>query len=406
MTIDFSSPNVYKTRSRLQDCGLILGGGAGTRLFPLTGRRAKPAVPIGGCYRLIDVPMSNCINNGINKIYILTQFSSQSLNRHIARTYNLGNGVNFGDGFVEVKLSANGDEAWKDREAAVLALGAIAEGCISVLYPHLSECQGLRCPNCRLLLPEAADVPVYKCGGCSTDLQDNGKPSAFAYCSFKFMRLIWFAWTHSVSHGLSPFGVQNSWDHNSALYQSNHFGPVFLGVVGFEFVQKYLGEGLRMVCDVFRLAKLNAHAIIFIDKFNAITTARFDAQTGADREVQQILMERLNQMDGFDQTVNVKVNMATNWADTLDPALLRPRRLDRKIEFPLPDRRQKRLVFQVCTAKVNFSDEVDLEDYVSRPEKISAAEEILFCYLMANVFSLLHILLFGNLPQCDIIELF
>ncbi|XP_058076832.1 glucose-1-phosphate adenylyltransferase large subunit 1-like [Magnolia sinica] len=81
---------------------IILGGGAGTRLFPLTERRAKPAVPIGGCYRLIDVPMSNCINSGINKIYILTQFNSQSLNRHLARTYDFGNGVNFGDGFVEV----------------------------------------------------------------------------------------------------------------------------------------------------------------------------------------------------------------------------------------------------------------------------------------------------------------
>lgn len=81
---------------------IILGGGAGTRLFPLTKTRAKPAVPIGGCYRLIDVPMSNCINSGLNKIYILTQFNSQSLNRHIARTYNLGSGMNFGDGFVEV----------------------------------------------------------------------------------------------------------------------------------------------------------------------------------------------------------------------------------------------------------------------------------------------------------------
>lgn len=121
-------------------------------------------------------------------------------------------------------------------------------------------------------------------------------------------------------------------------------------------------------------------------------------------------------MDGFDQTVNVKVIMATNRADTLDPALLRPGRLDRKIEFPLPDRRQKRLIFQVilgvhfvivvlfyfilgqvsrclvalctpfslcfmldyilqvCTAKMNLGDEVDLEDYVSRPDKISAAE--------------------------------
>ncbi|XP_031478192.1 glucose-1-phosphate adenylyltransferase large subunit 1-like [Nymphaea colorata] len=81
---------------------IILGGGAGTRLYPLTRRRAKPAVPIGGCYRLIDVPMSNCINSGINKIFIMTQFNSASLNRHLARTYNFGNGVNFGDGFVEV----------------------------------------------------------------------------------------------------------------------------------------------------------------------------------------------------------------------------------------------------------------------------------------------------------------
>jgi glucose-1-phosphate adenylyltransferase len=81
---------------------IILGGGAGTRLFPLTSKRAKPAVPIGGCYRLIDIPMSNCINSGIRKIFILTQFNSFSLNRHLSRTYNFGNGVNFGDGFVEV----------------------------------------------------------------------------------------------------------------------------------------------------------------------------------------------------------------------------------------------------------------------------------------------------------------
>ncbi|CAL0309070.1 unnamed protein product [Lupinus luteus] len=81
---------------------IILGGGAGTRLFPLTKRRAKPAVPIGGAYRLIDVPMSNCINSGINKVYILTQFNSFSLNKHIAHAYNSGSGVTFGDGYVEV----------------------------------------------------------------------------------------------------------------------------------------------------------------------------------------------------------------------------------------------------------------------------------------------------------------
>ncbi|KAH0464526.1 hypothetical protein IEQ34_007312 [Dendrobium chrysotoxum] len=81
---------------------VILGGGAGTRLFPLTRQRAKPAVSIGGAYRLIDVPMSNCINSGINKVYILTQFNSASLNRHLSRAYNFSNGISFGDGFVEV----------------------------------------------------------------------------------------------------------------------------------------------------------------------------------------------------------------------------------------------------------------------------------------------------------------
>ncbi|XP_057953190.1 glucose-1-phosphate adenylyltransferase large subunit 1-like [Malania oleifera] len=80
---------------------IILGGGAGTQLFPLTSRRATPAVPVGGCYRLIDIPMSNCINSGINKIFVLTQYNSASLNHHIATTY-FGNGINFGDGFVEV----------------------------------------------------------------------------------------------------------------------------------------------------------------------------------------------------------------------------------------------------------------------------------------------------------------
>ncbi|KAL9257418.1 Glucose-1-phosphate adenylyltransferase large subunit 1-like protein [Drosera capensis] len=80
---------------------IILGGGAGTQLYPLTSRTATPAVPVGGCYKLIDIPMSNCINSGINKIFILTQFNSASLHRHISRTYH-GNGINFGDGFVEV----------------------------------------------------------------------------------------------------------------------------------------------------------------------------------------------------------------------------------------------------------------------------------------------------------------
>ncbi|KAE8008473.1 hypothetical protein FH972_004980 [Carpinus fangiana] len=101
-TVTIQTPAFYRRKVDPKDvASIILGGGAGAQLFPLTRRTATPAVPVGGCYRLIDIPMSNCINSGINKICVLTQFNSTSLNRHIARTY-FGNGINFGDGFIEV----------------------------------------------------------------------------------------------------------------------------------------------------------------------------------------------------------------------------------------------------------------------------------------------------------------
>ena len=81
---------------------IILGGGAGTRLYPLTKTRAKPAVPLGANYRLIDIPVSNCINSDINKVYCLTQFNSASLNRHLSQAYNSNVGTFNRQGFVEV----------------------------------------------------------------------------------------------------------------------------------------------------------------------------------------------------------------------------------------------------------------------------------------------------------------
>ena len=86
------------------------------------------------------------------------------------------------------------------------------------------------------------------------------------------------------------------------------------------------------------------------------------------------MLQIVTELDGFDPRGNIKVLMATNRPDTLDPALLRPGRLDRKIEFPQPGRREKRLIFQVLTANMNLSEDLDLEDFVSRPEKVSGAE--------------------------------
>jgi len=90
--------------------GIILGGGAGTRLYPLTKKRAKPAVPLGANYRLIDIPVSNCINSNIRKIYVLTQFNSASLNRHLSRAYSKNMGSHKQEGFVEVLAAQQSPE--------------------------------------------------------------------------------------------------------------------------------------------------------------------------------------------------------------------------------------------------------------------------------------------------------
>jgi 26S proteasome regulatory subunit T3 len=222
---------------------------------------------------------------------------------------------------------------------------------------------------------EKPDVSYGDIGGCDIQKQEIKEAVELPLTHFDLYKQIGI----DPPRGVLLYGPPGTGKTMLAKAVAHHTSASFIRVVGSEFVQKYLGEGPRMVRDVFRLARENAPAIIFIDEIDAIATKRFDAQTGADREVQRILMELLNQMDGFDQTVNIKVIMATNRHDTLDPALLRPGRLDRKIEFPLPDRRQKRLVFQVITSKMNLSEEVDLEDYVSRPDKISAAEITSIC---------------------------
>lgn len=224
-------------------------------------------------------------------------------------------------------------------------------------------------------MTEKPDCTYADIGGMDVQKQEMKEAVELPLTHFELYRQIGI----DPPRGVLMWGPPGTGKTMMAKAVANHTTAAFIRVVGSEFVQKYLGEGPRMVRDVFRLARENAPAIIFIDEIDAIATKRFDAQTGADREVQRILLELLNQMDGFDQSVNVKVIMATNRADTLDPALLRPGRLDRKVEFPVPDRRQKRLIFNVCTAKMNLAEEIDLEDYVSRPEKLSAAEISSIC---------------------------
>jgi proteasome regulatory subunit len=136
----------------------------------------------------------------------------------------------------------------------------------------------------------------------------------------------------------------------------------FLRVIASELVQKYIGEGARLVRELFDMAKDKSPAIIFIDEIDAIGATRMDADTSGDREVQRTLMQLLAEMDGFDERGDVKIVGATNRIDILDRALLRPGRFDRIIEIPLPVCSGRLAIFRIHCRGMNISEDVDLEE--------------------------------------------
>merc|ERR1711869_24182 len=136
---------------------------------------------------------------------------------------------------------------------------------------------------------------------------------------------------------------------------ANQTSATFLRVTGSELIRKYLGDGPRLVRELFRVADEQAPTIVFIDEIDAVGTKRYDSSSGGEREIQRTMLELLNQLDGFDAHVDVKVIMATNKIETLDPALIRPGRIDRKIQFPLPDSQTKRRIFQIRTGKMQMA---------------------------------------------------
>ncbi|HDR73148.1 MAG TPA: AAA family ATPase [Methanoculleus sp.] len=136
----------------------------------------------------------------------------------------------------------------------------------------------------------------------------------------------------------------------------------FLRVVGSELVQKYIGEGARLVRELFELAKKQSPSIIFIDEIDAIGAHRSESTTSGDREVQRTLMQLLAEMDGFESRGEVKIIGATNRIDILDRALLRPGRFDRIIEIPLPDFEGRLSILRIHTASMNLDESVSLDE--------------------------------------------
>lgn len=154
---------------------------------------------------------------------------------------------------------------------------------------------------------------------------------------------------------------------------AHHTDCTFIRVSGAELVQKYIGEGSRMVRELFVMAREAAPSIIFMDEIDSIGSSR-GGSGGGDSEVQRTMLELLNQLDGFEPAQNIKVIMATNRIDILDAALLRPGRIDRKIEFPNPNLENRISIIQIHSKRMNLLRNIDLKIIAQKMTNASGAE--------------------------------
>jgi len=162
--------------------------------------------------------------------------------------------------------------------------------------------------------------------------------------------------------GILLYGPPGTGKTLSARAVANRTDACFIRVIGSELVQKYVGEGARMVRELFTMARSKRACIIFFDEIDAIGGARGSGgENGSDNEVQRTMLQIVTELDGFDARGNIKVLMATNRPDTLDPALLRPGRLDRKVEFGLPDLEGRGHILKIHSKRVNCDRDIRFE---------------------------------------------
>jgi len=153
----------------------------------------------------------------------------------------------------------------------------------------------------------------------------------------------------------------------------------FIRIIGSELVQKFIGEGARLVREIFNLAKEKAPTILFIDELDAIGSQRLKIATSGDREVQRTLMQLLSELDGFEQRGDVKIIGATNRVDILDPALLRPGRFDRMIEFPIPDEVAREAIFKIHSRNLRIEENIEFKRLVNLTEGATGADIKAIC---------------------------
>jgi len=178
----------------------------------------------------------------------------------------------------------------------------------------------------------------------------------------------------SQPKGVLMYGPPGTGKTLLARAVAHHTDCCFIRVSGSELVQKYIGEGSRMVRELFVMARQHAPSIIFMDEIDSIGGTRIDNHKGGDSEVQRTMLELLNQLDGFEPSQNIKVLMATNRIDILDPALLRPGRIDRKIEFPFPGEHARLHILKIHSRKMNLMRGINLKKIAIKMKGASGAE--------------------------------
>jgi proteasome regulatory subunit len=160
---------------------------------------------------------------------------------------------------------------------------------------------------------------------------------------------------------------------------ANETDATFIKMAGSELVHKFIGEGAKLVRDLFEVARENQPAVLFIDEIDAIASKRTDSKTSGDAEVQRTMMQLLSEMDGFDERGEVRIIAATNRFDMLDPAILRPGRFDRLIEVPKPDTAGREIIFRIHTRKMNLADGIDFTELAGMIEDASGADIKAIC---------------------------
>lgn len=178
----------------------------------------------------------------------------------------------------------------------------------------------------------------------------------------------------SQPKGVLMYGPPGTGKTLLARAVAHHTDCTFIRVSGAELVQKYIGEGARMVRELFVMAREAAPTIIFMDEIDSIGSARAEGSRGGDSEVQRTMLELLNQLDGFEPKQNIKVIMATNRIDILDSALLRPGRIDRKIEFPHPNEKAREHILKIHSRKMNLMRGIELRSIAEKMSGCNGAE--------------------------------